>query len=150
LEVSFNVVCSPHSIGAELPIIDSLPEELRGLDWKRRASRNLLRRRLDSGKVKLGMIHPVTDPYWSECYRVLRCARRKYKGKTLWELARGREPDHTAKAVYEDSVEVLCDILASDSAATWALCKDKREWGTMQHFLRHPRGIPITDVHALP
>jgi N-acyl-D-aspartate/D-glutamate deacylase len=47
-------------------------------------------------------------------------------------------------------VEVLCDVLSSDPAATWALCKDKREWGAMQHFLRHPRGIPITDVHALP
>ncbi len=144
LEVSFNVVCSPHSIGAELPIVDSLPAELRGLDWKRRSSRSRLRRRLDSGKMKLGMIHPVTDPYWSECYRVLRCARREYEGKTLWELARRREPDHTAKAVYEDAVEVLCDILQADPAATWALCKDKREWGTLQHFLRHPRGIPIT------
>jgi N-acyl-D-aspartate/D-glutamate deacylase len=100
--------------------------------------------------MKLGMIHPVTDPYWSECYRVLRCANREYEGKTLWELARRREPDHTAKAVYEDAVEVLGDILAGDPAATWALCKDKREWGVMQHFLRHPRGIPITDVHALP
>jgi N-acyl-D-aspartate/D-glutamate deacylase len=47
-------------------------------------------------------------------------------------------------------VEVLCDILLDDPAATWALCKDKREWGTLQHFLRHPCGIPITDVHALP
>jgi len=150
LPVSFNVVCSPHSIGAELPIRDCLPAELRSLDWKRRASRSLLRRRLDSGKVKLGMIHPITDPYWSECYRVLRCADAQYEGRTLWELARRREPDHTAKAVYHDAVEVLCDILSSDPAATWALCKDKREWGAMQHFLRHPRGIPITDVHALP
>ncbi len=157
LEVSFNVVSSPHSIGAELPIRDSLPATLRGLDpetlarkLKTRAFREGLRRLLDSGKVKLGMIHPVTDPYWSECYRVLRCANREYEGKTLWELARRREPNHTAKAVYEDSVEVLCDILLSDPAATWALCRDKREWGTLQHFLRHPRGIPITDVHALP
>ena len=157
LDVSFNVVCSPHSIGAELPIRDSLPAELRALETealtralRRRGFRERLRRRLDSGKVKLGMIHPVTDPYWSECYRVLRCAKREYEGKTIWELARLREPYRTTKAVYHDSVEVLCDILQEDPGATWALCKDKREWGTMQHFLRHPRGIPVTDVHALP
>ena len=157
LEVSFNVVSSPHSIGAELPILGFLPPELRQMDrealarkFKTRGFRNRLRLLIDSGRVKFGMIHPVTDPYWSECYRVLRCANPDYVGKTLWELARRREPHHTAKAVYVDSVEVLCDILSEDPAATWALCKDKREHGTMQHFLRHPRGIPITDVHALP
>jgi len=96
------------------------------------------------------MIHPVTDPYWVDSYRVLRCANPDYAGKTLWELARRREPRFTAKAVYFDSVEALCDILLEDPRATWALCKDKREWGTMRHFLSHPRGIPITDVHALP
>lgn len=148
LEVSFNVVGSPHSIGAELPVRDCLPAALRGLDWSRRSSRRRLQRVMDSGRMKLGMIHPVTDPYWSECYRVLRCARREYEGRTLWELARAREPNHTAKAVYEEAAEVLADLLQHD--ATWALVKDKREWGTLQHFLRHPRGIPITDVHALP
>jgi N-acyl-D-amino-acid deacylase len=157
LEVSFNVVCSPHSIGAELPVRDSLPAEMRALDpqtlarrLKSPAFRDRLRRRLDSGKLKLGMIHPVTDPYWSECYQVLRCAEPQYVGQTLWELARRREPKHTSRAVYEAPVEVLCDILLADPEATWALCKDKREWGVLQHFLRHPRGIPITDVHALP
>jgi len=157
LEVSFNVVSSPHSIGAELPILNSLPVELHGLGpealarkLRSRSLRASLRRLIDSGQVKFGMIHPVTDPYWSDSYRVLRCANQEYEGRTLWELARRREPDDTAKAVYVGAVEALCDILADDPQATWALCRDKREDGVMQHFLRHPRGIPITDVHALP
>ena len=157
LEVSFNVVSSPHSIGAEIPILDSLPAGLRSLDrdalvrkLKTRAFRDRLRRLIDSGQMKFGMIHPVTDPYWSDSYIVLRCANREYEGRTLWDLARRREPMHTVKAVYVDCVEVLCDILVDDPQATWALCRDKREHGVMQHFLRHPRGIPITDVHALP
>jgi N-acyl-D-amino-acid deacylase len=157
LDVSFNVVCSPHSIGAELRILDCLPPSIRSLEptllarrLKQRAFRDRLRLLLDSGKVKLGMIHPVTDPYWVDSYRVLRCANPEHAGKTLWEIARLREPHRTAKAVYFDSVEALCDILLEDPQATWALCRDKREWGTIQHFLRHPRGIPITDVHALP
>ena len=157
LEVSFNVVSSPHSIGAELPILDSLPAALRSLGpealarkLRSRGLRARLRRLIDSGQVKFGMIHPVTDPYWSDSYRVLRCAKKEYEGCTLWELARRREPDDTARAVYVGAVEALCDILADDPRATWALCRDKREDGVMQHFLRHPRGIPITDVHALP
>jgi N-acyl-D-amino-acid deacylase len=164
LEISFNVVCSPHSIGAELPILDSfysgnaaLPAWLRNMEretfirkLRMRGFRDRLRRLADSGKMKFGMIHPITDPYWADSYVILSCANAEYAGKTLWELARRREPHHTAKAVYFDTMEVLCDILADDPAATWALARDKRECGTLQHFLRHPRGIPCTDVHALP
>ena len=164
LEVSFNVVSSPHSIGAELPVIDSffsallpLPDWLRRLDresfvgsLKSRGFRSRIRRLFDSGRLKLGMIHPVTDPYWSDCYRILRCKNPDYAGRTVWELARQREGRHTVKAVYHDAVEVLCDLLLDDPGATWALVKDKREYGTMQHLLSHPRGVPCTDVHAMP
>jgi N-acyl-D-amino-acid deacylase len=164
MDVSFNVVSSPHSIGAELPVIDSffsallpLPQWLRSMDregfvrkLKTRGFRSRVRGLADSGKLKFGMIHPVTDPYWSECYRIQRCRNPQYEGKTIWELARERERRHTTKAVYHDAIEVLCDILVDDPGATWALVVDKREYGTMQHLLRHPLGMPITDVHAMP
>ena len=103
-----------------------------------------------SGKFKFGMINPVTDPYWMDCYRVLNCKNPDVVGKTIGEIARSRTHGDIVKAVYEDSIYLVFEILLEDPDATWALIRDKREYGVTSTFLKHPKAIPMTDVHALP
>jgi len=164
LDVTFNVIVWEHSIGSNLPIRESfftrrqrLPEWLRGLSvpefaegLRERAVRDRLKNLIQSGTFKFGMIHPVTDPYWMDCYCVQTCKAAEFVGRTIGDLAREREPDSIIKAVYEASFEVLFDILAVDPDATWALIADKRERGVLPVFLKHPASMPCSDVGSLP
>jgi N-acyl-D-aspartate/D-glutamate deacylase len=73
------------------------------------------------------------------------------EGKTIGELARQRQPDHIIDAVYGEALEVVFDLLVADPDATWALILDKREYpGATPVFLKHPVGMPCTDVSSLP
>jgi len=164
LDVSFNVVGSEHSIGSQLPVIESffsqklaLPGWLRAMtrdafvaDLKTSTFRSKVKKLVDSGKLKFGMINPVIDPYWMDSYRILRCHNQDYEGKTIGEIARQRQPRYITRAVYDESIDVLCDILIDDPDTTWALIQDKREFGVLTTFLKHPLGMPCSDVHALP
>ena len=164
LDISFNVVGSEHSIGSQLPVIESffsqklsLPDWLRGMSkdafvaaLKTNAFRTKVKELVDSGKLKFSMINPVTDPYWMDSYRILHCHNQNYEGKSIGEIARQRQPRYITRAVYEESIEVLCDILVDDPNTTWALVQDKREYGVLATFLKHPWGMPCSDVHALP
>ena len=164
LDVTYNVIAWDHSIGSNLPIRESffaerqrLPEWLQALSVREfaeklrdRAFRDRLKGLIQSGTFKLGMVHPVTDPYWMDGYRVQTCKAAGFEGRTIGALAREREPAHIIRAVYEASFEVLFDILAADPDATWALVADKREYGVLPVFLKHPAGIPCTDVASVP
>jgi len=164
MDISYNVIPSEHSVGFESSILNvffaqslNLPRWLKRMRPREFAARlksgdfrNKVRCLIYSGKLKFQMIHPITDPYWMDCYEVLRCRRRAYVGKTIWQIAKQRQPDHTIDAVYTESINVLFDIIAHDPDATWALIKDKRESGCLPVFLQHPRGIPCSDVHAKP
>ncbi len=103
-----------------------------------------------SGKFKFGMIHPLTDPYWMDCYRVLQSNNPLFEGRTIGQMARERQPDSIIKAVYDESLEVVFDMLVQDPTTTWALIIDKRESGVLATFFQHPGGLPCTDVPALP
>lgn len=96
------------------------------------------------------MLSPATDPYWSECYRIIRCDNKKYVGKTIFELARERSLHNIVNAVYNESIEVVYDILLHSPDATWTLIKDKREAGTHAKFLTHPMGMPCSDAVSFP
>jgi N-acyl-D-aspartate/D-glutamate deacylase len=109
-----------------------------------------LRAHLLSGRFKFGMLNPVTDPYWMDCYRVLECRAQGFAGRTIGEIARERSPHDIIRAVYVESVETVFDILAEDPEATWALVADKREHGLLDTFLRHPAGMPMSDITAMP
>jgi len=164
LEVFFNVVGWEHSIGARQSILAALleprlrrPAWLAALDPEQLAAglrdrpfRDRLRTHLLSGRFKFGMLNPVTDPYWMDCYRVLECRGGKYAGRTIGELARERSPNDVIRAVYVESVETVFDILTQDPEATWALVADKRELGVLGTFLRHPNAMPMSDIQALP
>jgi len=165
LKVHFNVIACSFSVGAQEPVISSffnpqlaLPDWLKTIEkadfvegLKSRVFRNKVRDVINSGRLKFGMLHPLTDPYWIDCYRILTCDIEEYEGKTLGEIARMRRPDSIIDAVYYESIEALFDILHSDPDATWALILDKREFpGALPVFLKHPAGMPCIDCVALP
>jgi N-acyl-D-amino-acid deacylase len=164
IDISYNVIPSGSSISGKQLIrqaffskTHNLPKWLREMkpetfihnlndhDFRKKVKSCML-----SGKMKLFMIHPLTDPYWADDYMILNCKNKSYEGKTLWEIARQREPNYTIKAVYDDSFDVLFDILQEDPDATWTLIKDKREYGSYHIFLKHRLGIPCTDIYSKP
>jgi len=162
MDVSFNVIAWSQSIGSELPLIKSffsshlvLPEWLREIDpddFIRGLDDPSFRKRVRdvilSGKFKFGMLNPNTDPYWMDCYRIVKCRNRTYVGRTVGEIARERSPGDIQKAVYEASFETVFDMVHEDPDTTWALIKDKREFGVLPTFLCHGWGMPCTDVPA--
>jgi N-acyl-D-amino-acid deacylase len=164
LEVFFNVVGWEHSIGSRQGIlaalleprlsqpawlaalgVDELVRKLRDARFRERLRGHLL-----SGRFKFGMLNPVTDPYWMDCYRVLECRAGGFAGRTIGDIARERSPDDIIRAVYIESVEAVFDIVTADPGATWALIADKREHRVLDTFLRHPAAMPISDVTAMP
>lgn len=164
MDISYNVIPSGNSIGGQQRIIDAffgktqnLPKWIRDLDaetlalnMKNKDFREKVKKLMLSGKMKVFMVHPLTDPYWMDDYMILDCKNKTYEGKTLWQIAKEREPDYTIRAVYETSYDVLFDILEEDHKATWTLVKDKREYGCYHVFLKHRLGIPCTDFIVLP
>lgn len=128
----------------------SLSEEEFVEQLKNRAFRDKVKDVVYSGKFKFDMIHPLTDPYWMDCFQVLRCQNKAYIGKTIGEIARQRRPDSIIDAVYEASVEAVFDILIEDPDTTWVMIIDKREYGALSAFVKHDAGMPCTDVMALP
>lgn len=159
LDVTFDVLCSEYSIGAEKKILSDIMsgviikpdwmEKMTEEDFAAQAKKNDFRRRFielaDSGNIKFGMLHPVQDPYWFECYRVIRSSDKKYEGRLISEIAFAKGHP-TVKTVYNTVYEVICDIIASDPASTWALVKDKREYEAMKTFMRHPLATVGTDM----
>jgi N-acyl-D-aspartate/D-glutamate deacylase len=126
---------------------DQLIEKLKSKEFRKKAKDEII----FSGKFKFEMIHPVTDPYWMDCYKIINCKNKKYEGKTIGELARERSPNNIMKAVYEDSLEVMFDILVEDPDTNWALILDKREiTGGLPVFFKDRRAMPIIDHGIAP
>ncbi|NLE46738.1 MAG: amidohydrolase family protein [Chloroflexi bacterium] len=162
LKVTYDVIAWSQTVGSCVPIIKSfLGAQPYQPDWlavlgraefveklKDNAFKADLIEFVCSGKFKFGMLHPLTDPYWMDCYRILECRNSDYVGRTLGELARERFPHRILDAVYVGAFEVLFDVLLDDPDATWALIVDKREYGAIPVFLRHPAGMPCSDVQA--
>jgi N-acyl-D-aspartate/D-glutamate deacylase len=164
LDVTFNALGWTQSIGSQVPVIDSFfAERLLLPDWLLQlgpsgfidnlgstAFRDRVKEMVYSGKFKFGMLHPLTDPYWMDCYQVLQCTNKACEGQTIGQIARERERGSIIKAVYDESLEVVFDLLLEDPGTTWALIIDKREYGALATFFAHPVGVPCTDVQALP
>lgn len=160
IDASFNVIAWEQSIGSELPMIKSffssqlvLPQWLREMGkrefvkrLREQSFREQLREVVLTGKFKFGMLNPITDPYWMDCYRIIGCSGKSYVGKTIGELARERSPNNIFHAVYKESFDTVFDLLQDDPDTTWALIRDKREYGALSTFLSHASGMPCTDV----
>jgi N-acyl-D-amino-acid deacylase len=164
LDVTFNAIAWGQSIASEAPLMASFfdPSQLRP-DWlvamdkesfaeslKTRAFRDKVVGYIHSGKFKVRMMHPLSDPYWMDCIRIVRSQVAEAVGRTIGELARERSPHSIIEAVYESSWEAVFDLLVEDPDTTCADFIDKREHGALPVFLAHPAGMPCTDVGILP
>jgi N-acyl-D-amino-acid deacylase len=164
LDVTFNAIAWGQSIASEAPLMASFfdasqlrPDWLVAMDvdsftenLKTRAFRAKVRGFIESGKFKIRMMHPLSDPYWMDCIQIVRSAVEPAVGRTIGEMARERSPHSILEAVYESSWEVVFDLLVEDPDTTCADFVDKREYGALKTFLAHPAGMPCTDVGILP
>ena len=55
------------------------------------AFRDQVRGYIESGKFKIRMMHPLSDPYWMDCIRIVRSSVESAVGRTIGEMARERE-----------------------------------------------------------
>jgi len=156
VDVTFDVIATADSIASQAKVIDAFySKRVRGLQWiqgftreefikrlQTRDFRDRLRRVHDTGQLKMGMVHTLVDPYWFNCFRIIKCANRDCEGKILGDIAekRGR-----------DALETLFDILVEDPETTWVQFLDRRGSDIMNAaFLKHPAAMPSTDTEALP
>jgi N-acyl-D-amino-acid deacylase len=156
IDVTFDVIPSPISIGGKSPLIRefltdrfSYPDWLSKLDkealiekLKTQEFRSDIRKMYDTGRIKFGMVHPKEDPYWTECFEILNCKQRKYEGKTISEISLMEDAD---------PLEVIINLLVEDPETTWVQHLDKR--GTSAAILillKSPVGMPCTDVESRP
>lgn len=161
LDVSFNVLPWEQSIGKQERIVDTLRSSGALLpDWmqagspesfaealKNRDFRSKVLAVVNSGRLKFGMVSPLTDPYWMDCFRIMRSQNAEHAGKTFGSIVRVGG-GHTIEMVYTKSFETLFDMIVEDPQATWAFFRDKREDRVLDVFLKHEKGMPCTDVFA--
>lgn len=162
MDVTFNILPCDSSMGSMTPILDSFFNPILALpDWLKKLNREELLNKLgsrtfrdqlsgfmQSGLYKAGTITPATDPYWGQCYRIIRCKDASFRGRSLYELALDRSPNNRIEALYFHTCEVIFDILEKDPEAEWALVLDKRECGTFEDLLMSPFGFPCTDANG--
>jgi N-acyl-D-amino-acid deacylase len=165
LKVTYDVIAASGGVGFRSSIVDSflnprldLPkwwrectpaefaEKLNGSSFRKQVSDVVY-----SGSFKFGFVHPLTDPYWMDCFRISECRNTYLEGKTIGDIVRGRKPGGVVVDVYEDSIETVFDVLCDDPDTKWDLVLDKRmHEGAVIEFLKHPAGMPCSDGVALP
>lgn len=165
VDVTFCIIPSDDSIGTSIKVTDMFFHRRQEALWpdfykkggkaafleglKSRSFRDMVTKYCNSGRMKMSMVCPAADPYWSDSFTILRCAQPEYIGKTVYELALQRSPMRRAQAVYREAYEVLYDILESDPDAVCAYSRDKREFNVHSEFLRHPCAMPMTDSQSM-
>jgi N-acyl-D-aspartate/D-glutamate deacylase len=164
LDITYNIIAWDQSIAYLEPVVETfytprlnLPDWMTGLErteftenLKGREFRDNVKKVVNSGKFKIGGVVPLSDPYWMDCFKIMRCENRAYEGKTIGDIARSRVVDNIIRVVYEESLEVIFDLLVEDPKVMWAEFIDKREYGVIPVFLKHPAGMPCTDSIFFP
>ena len=159
LDVTYNVIAWDQSLGCMEPVVETfynprlnLPEWMTGLErgefiegLKGREFRDGVKKVVYSGKFKFAGVVPLSDPYWMDCFKIMRCKNQTYEGKTIGDIARARKPDNIIEAVYEESIEAVFDLLVEDPGTMWAVFIDKREYQVLPVFIQHSVGMPCTD-----
>jgi len=156
LDISFDTIASPLTIKGPRPLItDFYGGRNVAMEWtkeltrdefieklKMREFRDKLRSVYEAHRLKIEMVHTREDPYWMDCFTILKCKNKEYEGKTLGEITRSRNAD---------AIETIFDILLEDPDTIWIQSLDKRFMpGQVRVFLQHPMAIPCTDVIAYP
>ena len=112
--------------------------------------RKKLKAYINSGKFKMGMLSPATDPYWSDCFTFFTAKDASLLNRTLMDVTRERMPGTRHDLVYSNCMEVLFDLVTEDPDLEWALTRDKREYQGLNRLVQHPRCMPMTDATSFP
>ena len=140
LSLNYDAALKPYANQEKL--VEALPDP---------AFREQLKTYIKSGKFKMGMLSPATDPYWSDCYAFCTARDESLLGRTLMDITKERYPDCTrTDLVYQHCLDVLFDLVCEDPQIEWALIKDKREYQGADRLIQHPRCSPMTDTVAFP
>jgi N-acyl-D-aspartate/D-glutamate deacylase len=103
--------------------------------------RSELKKEILSGRFKFLMIHPKTDPFWTDRVYIISCKNKGYEGKTIAEIA------HTKKT---NPIYAVFDIIIEDSDTKFN-CTDMRNTDTIQRvFVQHPVCMIGQDITILP
>jgi len=87
-------------------------------------------------------VHTKVDPYWMDCFTILRCTNKEYEGRILGELARQRQ---------SDPLELMFDMMVADPDTLWVQHLDRRGTEIMNAvFLSHPAAFPSSDMAVFP
>jgi len=101
-----------------------------------------IRKLYDDCLIKFGMIHTKADPYWGDCFMVVKCTNAAYEGKLISEIAKMKNID---------DLETVFDIIVEDPEAKWVAYHDRRyNQAAVSEFLKHPLCEPCTDDFVLP
>jgi N-acyl-D-amino-acid deacylase len=160
VDITFDILAAEFSAGSQSAVINSfynpmlsLPQWLTTIPKAQfverlniRSFRDHLKEVIFSGTFKFGMLPPRIDPYWMDCFRIASCGIKEYEGRTVGEIARARSPYRLMDAVYNQSIEIVFDMIAADPNTTWDFILDKRSGPIIQEvFLTHPAGYPSVD-----
>jgi N-acyl-D-amino-acid deacylase len=159
MDVSFNVIPSLESIATESTIVSwflkFLPagkkkqQEIARSDFiailDSMEFKDRVRKAFKSGKIKFAWIHPLVDPYWFDCFIIVSSKETEHRGKILGEILMTMRKKSWTEFVYEESFELLIDLVRNDPTITWAPVVDKRQYG-FRTFLKHPYGMIASDL----
>lgn len=151
IDVTYDVIAADSSIAGQLPLIlsfnqwvDPLLEPTKLLETlKSQSFREKVHCTHEAGRLKFAMVHTRADPYWMDCFKIVKCSNMAYQNKTITEIARksGLDP-----------LDALIDILVEDPQTIWVQFKDKRMSDeAIAVFLKNPLGMPCTDtLYVIP
>lgn len=147
VRVTFDTIFSPSSIATPAPLLSAFQSALKkygkaGLVEQliRPDFRQELQHQYNHGKIKMGMVHPIADPFWMDSFQIVTHKNPQASGKLLadWMHSIGGHP-----------VDILIDLILEDPDAIWSQIKDKKRTGPgLIAFLEHPICIPCTDTFA--
>jgi len=159
VDVSYDVVAFAGSISAKEKMSDAFLssyylDESPGLGWLKSISedefikrleteefRDRLRRIHDSCDLVFGDgLHTKVDPYWMDCFTILRSTNDGYEGRILGELA---------LELQTDPLDLMFDMMVADPETIWIQHMDRRGTEIMNAvFLSHPAAYPCSDSIA--
>jgi len=88
------------------------------------------------------MIHTKVDPYWFDRFQIVRTRNTEFNGKTVGEIARMER---------KEPLDLLLDLIVEDPETIWVQIVDPRMLPpAIEEFIKHPMGMPSSDVTALP
>ena len=165
MDVYFCIIPNPASIGniqrVGKDLIASMvfDAELKAFATEESLAANLsdasfrakLKTYINSGKFKMGMLSPATDPYWSDCFTFFTAKDASLLNRTLMDVTKERHPGISRhELVYSACLDVLFDLVLEDPDLEWALTSDKREYQGIDRLVQHPRCMPMTDATSFP